>query len=354
MSTVIVERSGQRYGPYSANTLETYVVSGELLRNDWVISPSGDWEGRIPLSAYLKSKGLKTHAQRSGKGFGGSVHELKELAGELIWPWRQIRQLEWIQDRKFLTLSGLGLLPMFAMSVFSTGSLLFWAVALYSAFLWGWLYYSQLATKEAQVKLCVICFLGTAFVAIPAWLFLQSFPPWSLLMSEAIDGGFFGQAIGNWLGVGFHEELAKAAVIFWVITRPGAIYNPRTVVLYGLMCGLGFGIHEGVFYQQEINPAAGVNNAYFLNIARLTSLPFLHSVWGGISAYYLGFASLYPARRFGLWFFGLLIPATLHATHNMSGFGLVGLCNAAFSVLLLLFYLDKAKDMQSALSLLKP
>lgn len=86
--------------------------------------------------------------------------------------------------------------------------------------------------------------------------------------------------------------LCKAAILFWLVKRPSQLLIPQTVVFYGMMSGLGFGIYEGVNYQMNLNRTQGIDQAYFLNIARLTSLPFLHAVWSGLVGYFISFAAL--------------------------------------------------------------
>ena len=150
--------------------------------------------------------------------------------------------------------------------------------------------------------------------------------------------------------VGIHEELCKAAILFWLVLRPGIILMPQTMVLYGVMSGLGFGIYEGVNYQQTVNRAQGVDLAYFMDVARLTSLPFLHAIWTGIAGYFISFATIFPKKRYGLWAVGIAIPALLHAIYNTMGWSLPGLAAAFLGVVLLMMYLTNCVRMQQSLS----
>jgi RsiW-degrading membrane proteinase PrsW (M82 family) len=84
-----------------------------------------------------------------------------------------------------------------------------------------------------------------------------------------------------------------------------------------------------------------------MNIARLTCLPFLHSVWAGISAYFLAFSFLYPTNRYSLWFLAILIPAILHGLYDTLGWTIPGLFVSYLGVTLLVIYLKNAKDFQS-------
>jgi RsiW-degrading membrane proteinase PrsW (M82 family) len=150
-------------------------------------------------------------------------------------------------------------------------------------------------------------------------------------------------------GVAINEEICKAAVIFWLVRRPGSILMPQTVVLYGMISGLGFGIYEGVDYQQSVNRQQGVDTAYFLNIARLTSLPFLHAVWTGIAAYFIAFSGLVPTKRYGLWVVAIGIPSLMHAIYNLCGWNIIGLSVGFTSVILLMNYLSNCLTIQQQL-----
>lgn len=91
-----------------------------------------------------------------------------------------------------------------------------------------------------------------------------------------------------------------------------------------MLSGLGFGIYEGVVYQLGVNRQQGVDTAYFLNVLRMTSLPFIHAIWAGISGYLIGFSMLHGRKRWTLRVMAILIPALLHATYNTFSANMVG------------------------------
>jgi RsiW-degrading membrane proteinase PrsW (M82 family) len=165
----------------------------------------------------------------------------------------------------------------------------------------------------------------------------------------ASSSNFLSRALGMFFAVGINEEICKAAIIFWLVKRPGSILAPQTVVFYGMISGLGFGIYEGVSYQQTINREQGVDAAYFLNIARLTSLPFLHAIWTGIAAYFISFSALVPKKKYGLWILAIVTPATLHAIYNTFGWNIIGLGSGLLGVVLLMSYLSNCNQMHQHL-----
>ena len=104
-------------------------------------------------------------------------------------------------------------------------------------------------------------------------------------------------AIGFILGVGLTEELAKLIPLLFISSKSKQPLIPQTLVYYGLMSGIAFGVYEGVHYQLSVNSTLEYSASFFHNIARLTSLPFMHAIWCGIAGYFVAFAKLYPDQE---------------------------------------------------------
>ena len=139
--------------------------------------------------------------------------------------------------------------------------------------------------------------------------------------------------------------------LLFLIRRAREPLLPQTLVYYGLMSGIAFGVFEGVEYQTTVNVQADYTTAFFLNVARLTSLPFLHALWCGICGYFVGFAHLYPRYRKSLYALALALPALLHGLYDsFAGVAyLVSLGVAFVSVLLLMTYLSKSNSFRDKL-----
>ena len=157
--------------------------------------------------------------------------------------------------------------------------------------------------------------------------------------------------VGYILGVGLTEELAKMLPLLIIQRRSREPMLPQTMVYYGLMAGIAFGVFEGVQYQTTVNIQADYVTAFVLNIARLTSLPFLHAIWCGMAGYFVGMAGLYPRYRKVLYTLALAIPAILHGLYDtfasVSYFVSLGI--AFLSVLLLMAYLRKSGGLRERL-----
>ena len=157
--------------------------------------------------------------------------------------------------------------------------------------------------------------------------------------------------VGYIAGVGLTEEFAKMIPLLILAWRAKEPLLPQTLVYYGLMSGIAFGVFEGVQYQTTVNAQADYTTSFVLNIARLTSLPFLHAIFCGICGYFTAFARLYPRYRRSLYVLALAIPATLHGLYDAfaSVFYPLAIAVAFFAVLMLMAYLRKSATFQARL-----
>jgi RsiW-degrading membrane proteinase PrsW (M82 family) len=345
---LIIHRANQDFGPYPLALVERYIDQGSLLPHDLARKEGEPVSACLPLAKLLVQCGGAIPPL--GNPFQTALQDLKSFDPRLLFPWGTIRSLSWLKDRRLVYLASIGLAPAIGLTIAPGIWAGYWAVALYFSSLWALFFYYLFRTPQVTPRLCFLCFGLTAIVSISLLLMLNRVWPWSALMAMAQSTTFLPRLFGMFLGVGVHEELCKASILFWLVRRPGVQLVPQTAVFYGMISGLGFGIYEGVHYQMNINPEFGVDGAYLLNIARLTSLPFLHAVWTGIAGYFIGFAALYPRRQYGLWVVAIGVPALFHAIYNTFGWGILGLGSAVLSVVLLTTYLANAQKMQRQLA----
>ena len=348
---ILIQRNGQQFGPYPDHVAHSYLATGQLLPQDLAKDaslPSSPWcplDKLLLLTSPPPAASFNVFQNIAGK----TLKDLKSFDLRLILPWKEISSLRWVQDRKLIYLALIGLAPAIVIAISGGAFLGYWAIAFYFSALWAIFFYYLFKTPQVKTPFCFICFFFTGIIAISVLLVIQRIPPWTLLYSLADSKDLLLRSLGFFFGVGINEELCKAAIIFWLVKRPGNILIPQTVVFYAMLSGLGFGIYEGVAYQQTINRAQGIDTAYFLNIARLTSLPFLHAMWTGIAGYFISFSALYPAKKYGLWVLAILIPASLHAIYDIFGWNILGLGTGLLSVILLVTYLSNCKQMQTQL-----
>ena len=348
---ITINRSGRDYGPYPLSGIQQYLSQGVIFPHD-LARDSADSSALLrPLSQVLKDSGV-TLFPTGVKLWARIWKDVKSLNLQLLFPWQEIKSLNWFKDRKLLYLAGVGLAPMFALVLAPGNWAGYWVIALYFSGLWSLFFYYLFRTPQIENKLCILCFFFTSVMSMSLLLVLQMIPPWTILYKMAQSKEILLRFIGMFLGVGIHEELCKAAILFWIARRPGKLLIPQSLVFYGMMSGLGFGIYEGVHYQQTINRTQEIDAAYFLNVLRLTSLPFLHAIWTGMAGYFIAFAALYPRHQYSLWAVAIGIPALLHAVYNTFGWNVIGLATAMLGVVLLMTYLSNCVRIQQGL--LKP
>lgn len=339
---IYVIRNSQKFGPYSEQVLLSYVNDGQILKCDKAIAVGDNQEKTVEY--YLKKAGLRIKVKKNG----GLFTQLGRIGKELIFPRTALFSKQFISDQRFLILALIGLLPMLLMQIPIRGFLLFYFVALYFSVIWGLFFYASFKTKQVALKTTLLVFFITQLFVFIVWdLFgLPRLNPFYNLLKLP----FPLNLVGYTLGVGLTEELAKMLPLIIILSKAKEPYIPQTLVYYGLMSGIAFGVFEGVQYQMGVNSEQVYDMAFFLNIARLTSLPFLHACWCGIAGYFLSFAQLYPKYRIGLYFLAITIPAIIHGLYDtFSHIPVLPLIIVFLGLMLLTIYLKQSVNYQSKL-----
>jgi len=334
-------RNNQKFGPYSVDNLKHYVEHGNILLADVVDSGVA---GGLTVKDVLQQHNVKYKI----KSNGNILQQIGKIGKELIIPDLSFLKGDILKDKRLIYLALFGLAPAFLIRFTFSSWLTFYAIALYFSIIWAIFFYYIFKTDQVTTRQTIILFFltqATAFILVN----VQALPGVKSLYSFTESGNIFLQAIGYIFGVGVLEETIKAIPLFYILYKADKPLIPQTMVYYGLMSGIGFGVLEGVLYQTTTNTTLDYNNAFFMNIARLTSLPFLHAIWAGIAGYFLSFAFLYPLYRYGLYLLAIMIPACLHGFYDTFGWSILGLASTFLSVLLLMFYLKRSGDYQSKL-----
>ena len=339
MYTVL--RNNQKFGPYSIQNIKQYVEDGKILLFDEIESNNGN-----PLSVRDILKQNKVAVKI--KSQGNIAAQINSIGKELLIPKIDFLKKEIIKDKRLLYLSVMGLAPAFLIKFTFSTWLTFYAIALYFSLLWAIFFYYIFRTPQVVNKKAIGIFFLTQLAAV-VFVNLQSLPIISSLYSFTDSPSFMKRIIGFTLGVGVLEETIKALPLFFILRQTKKPLIPQTMVYYGLISGIGFGVLEGVLYQTTLNKELGYGEAFFMNIARLTSLPFLHAIWAAIAGYFLSFAFLFPLHRKGLFVLAIIIPAILHGFYDTFGWSLIGLASTVLSVILLMYYLKRSADYQSKL-----
>ena len=338
---IYVIRNRHTYGPYPEEVVARYVEEGKLLVHDRARDAATDEEATV--GTLLERSGLRPRVRDRGS----LVQQLRAIGSEFIFPKDDMAHRRWLQDKRLLVLAVVGLSLSVLMLLPVGGYLVFYAVSLYFAVIWGLFFYYLFRTRQVNPRTTVSVFFLTqlgVFIIFSGLNRLNFF----YIFTEA---GFPLNIVGYVLGVGLTEEFVKLLPLLILLRRAREPMLPQTLVYYGLMSGIAFGVFEGVQYQTTVNVQADYTTAFLLNIARLTSLPFLHALWGGICGYFVGFAHLYPRYRKSLYALALAIPATLHGLYDaFAGVAYVVSLLVAFgSVLALMTYLSKSGNFRERL-----
>lgn len=342
---IYIIRNNQKYGPYDEQSLLSYVNIGQVLLCDKAMDVNSSEISTV--KKILKQNGLKPKVAHGGDLFS----QLKKIGTELIIPKDTFVNRQWLSDKRLLILASIGLFPSVLSFMPIGGIFVFYLVSLYFSVIWGLFFYSYFKTSQVTIKTTIIVFFLTQ-----AFVFLF----WDLFGASALNPfyhliqlGIPLSLIGYILGVGLSEELGKALPVYIIAKKAKEPLIPQTLVYYGLMSGIAFGVYEGVQYQTTVNVQLDYTSAFFMNIARLTSLPFLHAIWCGIAGYFIAFASLYPKYRISLYFLAIAVPATLHGIYDTfcgSALGLfIALPITFIGVILLMTYLKQGVNYQSKL-----
>lgn len=339
---IYVIRNNHRFGPYDEQTLLSYVNNGEVLKQDKAIADGDSLERTVGF--YLKQANLKSHVPNRGN----VLAQLSAIGSELIFPKAKLFSKQFLSDQRFLILALVGLLPMIIMTIPLGGFFIFYEVSLYFSIIWGLFFYACFKTHQVKLKTTLNVFFLTQLCVFVAWdlIGLPKVNPF-----YAFTGVHFPfNILGYVFGVGLTEELGKMIPLLIILRKAKEPLIPQTMVFYGLMAGISFGVFEGVQYQITVNAEQTYDVSFFLNIARLTSLPFLHACWCGIAGYFLSFAHLYPKYRRGLYVLAISIPAIVHGLYDsFADLGAISLVMVFLGLMLLMIYLKQSVDYQSKL-----
>ena len=338
-----VIRNNQQYGPYDVDALAQYVQQGQLLHCDKA------YESTFPsdiktIGYFLRINHRKVKVPHKGSVFS----QIRAIGRELIVPKEIVQKATWTSDKRLLVLALVGLVPLLLQFIAFSKWIVFYSISLYSSVIWGLFFYYFFKTKQVKLRTTLSVFFLTQLFVFAIWGFginklnvFYSFEGFHRLIPRLL---FFV------LAVGLTEEFAKAVPILIISAKSKEPLVPQTLVFYGLMSGIAFGVFEGVQYQMGVNAEMEYTASFFSNIARLTSLPFLHAIWCGICGYFISFAKLYPKYRKSMYCLALSIPALMHGLYDTFCSSFIGMLIAIpitfLAVVLLMTYLKKGTNYQ--------
>ncbi|MBP5704174.1 MAG: PrsW family intramembrane metalloprotease [Paludibacteraceae bacterium] len=347
-----VYRNGSPFGPYNISDLTSLVKAGKVLKCDKLSTVNTATEDKdfFAVRDVLNDNNISVKVDNAGS----LTSQLRHISKDLLFP-KELKQKEtWKSDTRLLVLACIGLFPLVAAYFVPSGWLSYYCIALYFSVVWWSFFNYMFKSPQVTAKTSVTIFFLMQAIVFVAWDALGL--PNLNFFYGATDQSYpmLLQLIGFTFGVGFTEEFAKMLPLIWLVKKTKKPLVPQTLVFYGLISGLAFGVYEGVQYQMTENMKLDGSDRFLMNIARLTSLPFIHAIWCAIGGFFISFAVLYPRYRKALWALALFIPAMLHGTYDtMCGNGLtaifVALPLCVFCVGLLVHYLKNSGNYQNRL-----
>lgn len=332
-----IKRNTQEFGPYDATQIESAYISGNILKRDLIRHDKTD--NYISIVEFLDINSI--HIQQEEEKFSDVLFNLLKLQSIIINPFKYISSS--IKENKIVyVLLAIVLIPIAALFFSKIPIISYSVYGFYFAAIWALIIYKIIATEQTEIRIIIVIASSTIISTILFFAVYTKSPAWEIRESFINSDQFLVKFAGMFFGVAIIEELLKQTFVYLSIARSKIVLIPRTAIFYGMIAGLSFGIFEGVEYQMGPNKTFDINNNYYLNIIRLTSLPFFHAIWAGLGAYFASLSFIGLRYKYSFRIVGVLIPAILHALYNTFGLNMYGILVIIFSTILLTVYVTKS------------
>ena len=333
-----IKRNRNEFGPYNDKQIKLGYASGNILKRDLIRHDKTD--KYISVVEFLKIN--KIQLKQNEESFLDVFFNLIKLKSVFVNPFKYLKR-GGDENTILYFFLGILLIPVIAAFSFSSTPIIsYYIYGLYFASIWALILYKLIAPRQASLKAALTISLSTIIISVILIKLFHDTIIWTKISGYLSSENLILSFTSMFFGVAIIEELLKQLFVYLVIFRERHVTMPRAAIFYGMIAGLSFGIFEGVEYQLTFNKTLDVNSNYFLNIIRLTSLPFFHAIWSGIGAYFASLSFVELNYKYSLRIMGLLIPSILHALYNISGINILGISTIIISSILLTVYLTKS------------
>lgn len=338
MQQFYIKRQEKEFGPFTGDQIKIAFNKGQILKKDLIKHSNS--EQCIKISDFFKHNGiiLSQTTENLGTVF---TNIFKLLFVFINFP--KYMGNSWTENKIIIFLSSIVLIPVGAILFSSFPAISYSIFGLYFALIWALILYKTIGTAQVKLWHTVALFFATIIFSI-IFINILHLTPFRILVDTALSSDNITiKFIAMFIGVGLVEEFCKQLFVYALIIKSSSIISTKTAIFYGMICGLAFGIIEGVEYQMGVNKTMDVDMNYYFNLLRLTSLPFFHAIWAGIGAFFISLSFVDLKYNISLKIIGLILPAFIHATYNTFGWSFPGVGIIIISTILLMTYLTRGK-----------
>ena len=152
---IYIIRNQHEYGPYEASDIARYVEEGRLLLNDRARDAESDVEGTV--EELLAARGIRPRVRNRGT----LMEQLRYIGHAFIFPKDDMERHHIMEDKRLLILAVVGLSLSIIMLLPIGGYLVFYAVSLYFATIWGLFFAYFFRTRQISKSKAVSTFFLT-------------------------------------------------------------------------------------------------------------------------------------------------------------------------------------------------
>ena len=152
---IYIIRNQHEYGPYEASDIARYVEEGRLLLNDKARDAESGVEGTV--EELLAARGIRPRVRNRGT----LMEQLRYIGHAFIFPKDDMERHHIMEDKRLLILAIVGLSLSIIMLLPIGGYLVFYAVSLYFATIWGLFFAYFFRTRQISKSKAVSTFFLT-------------------------------------------------------------------------------------------------------------------------------------------------------------------------------------------------
>lgn len=341
-----VQREKNEYGPYSADQVIELFKEGNILSKDQIRHTRTD--KFILVHKFMAINGIAVNQQ--SENVSDIFNNLIKLTPSFFKFWEYLSNgLQ--SNKELIIMIAIVITPITGLFFVQFPLIVYGIYGIYFASIWSLILYKTIATNQVIFSNTLIVFIGTILASTFIISAIHITPIGSFIKTFIESENLILKFITMFFGVAIIEEFCKQIFVYWLINSNKFVTTTRTAIFYGMIAGIAFGIFEGIEYQIGINKEMNIDENYFFNVLRLTSLPFFHAIWAGIGAYLLSLSFILIKFKFSLRIIALFIPALFHALYNTFGLTIIGIGVVIVSFLLLIIYLTKSNLINNHLNI---